>query len=149
MGNKAERCTNVGRDGRTCTRLAGHVDRDIERSGYAHHEYRTAEAEARYAALCRATSAKWRRLRVVPRLKLVADYKLARGCARCGYNENSVALDLDHLDRTTKVATVSDIASQPGKYTEEDLRNELSKCQVLCKNCHAIKSYEEKDYLPL
>jgi hypothetical protein len=27
------------------------------------------------------------------------------------------------------------------------IKKHLSNCQVLCKNCHAIKTYESKDYL--
>ena len=36
-------------------------------------------------------------------------YKVRKGCSLCGYNENSAALQFDHLDPSIKVRDVSNI----------------------------------------
>lgn len=74
------------------------------------------------------------------RRKLIDTYKLERGCARCGYREDAVALDLDHADPATKVASVSDLLSYA---SWEGVLAELLKCRVLCSNCHRIKTHRE------
>ena len=69
-------------------------------------------------------------------------YKERKGCAECGYNAQGCALDFDHLDRSTKIAPVSRLALGSLK----KLFLEIRKCQVLCRNCHQIKStIEEKE----
>jgi len=79
--------------------------------------------------------------------KYIWDYKEARGCAECGYNEHPVALQLDHIDpalgkhRRLRSSGWDDLSWS-------DLEEELTKCQVLCANCHAIKTYRNKDHLP-
>ena len=69
-------------------------------------------------------------------------YKVKKGCAECGYDLYGCALDFDHLDRSTKIAPVSRLALGSLK----KLFTEIRKCQVLCRNCHQIKStIEEKE----
>ena len=69
------------------------------------------------------------------------NYKTKKGCAVCGYNAQGCALDFDHLDRKTKLASVSRLTLGSLK----KLFDEIRKCQVLCRNCHQIKStIEEK-----
>ena len=62
------------------------------------------------------------------RQKVLRRYKLLKGCAHCGYKKHFSALDFDHINRTTKI------------------KNEVRKCEVLCSNCHRIKTYENKDW---
>ena len=66
-------------------------------------------------------------------------YKVEHGCIRCGYNEHPAALTLDHRDPLDKVVKVSSMFS----YSWEKILAEIAKCDVLCANCHQIKSYEE------
>ena len=150
MRKQGDRCGHVGRNKElTCTRLAGHESADVEKTGYVHHEYRTEEASERYKAACRQGSQRYRDQVIRPRKQLVAEYKTARGCEACGYNQHPVALDLDHVDRSTKLAALSVMVLDPGKYPLHALVAELDKCRVLCRNCHAIKTYENKDFLRL
>lgn len=68
-------------------------------------------------------------------------YTTAKGCSRCGYNENAVALDWDHVDPSQKSFSVG--SRVPGaKLTT--LFSEIRKCIILCANCHRIKTHEEK-----
>ena len=61
-------------------------------------------------------------------------------CIRCGYNECFYALEFDHVDPSTKEYEMSNMIYG---------RNwalvgvELDKCQLLCANCHRIKTFLE------
>jgi hypothetical protein len=72
--------------------------------------------------------------------KIIREEKLKRGCLKCGYRKHHAALDFDHIDPSTKVR---DIAKMHTTNTEA-LKQEIAKCQVLCANCHRIKSYEQR-----
>ena len=52
----------------------------------------------------------------------------------------------DHIDRNSKLATVSQMV---GSATQQQLLDEIAKCWLLCANCHQLKSHDNKDYLPL
>lgn len=51
-------------------------------------------------------------------------------------------LDFHHIDPTQKLTEVTNLV-QSGK-SKEKIMNEISKCKVLCANCHRIEHYEEK-----
>lgn len=65
----------------------------------------------------------------------IAEYKLAQGCADCGYRAASEALDLDHV-RGEKLFTPATLPQKPWAVIHE----ELAKCEVVCANCHRIRS---------
>jgi len=80
----------------------------------------------------------------------VNKYKKERGCAKCGYNEHACALDMDHIDPSQKKFRVSRLCSM---YKNNGLQRdiiwalameEIAKCQVLCKNCHSVKTKNNK-----
>ena len=54
-------------------------------------------------------------------------------CERCGYNKYLGALQWHHLDPTVKEYS---IGHRRG-LNEQQLQQEVSKCQLLCANCHA------------
>ena len=58
---------------------------------------------------------------------------------------NVVAFCWDHIDRDTKVATLSQMVGRK-KFNQQDLLNEIAKCVLVCANCHQIKTYESNDY---
>lgn len=66
-------------------------------------------------------------------------YKVRKGCSLCGYNENSAALQFDHLDPSIKVRDVSNMITMKLKR----LMDEVRKCRVLCANCHMIHTFGE------
>jgi hypothetical protein len=75
------------------------------------------------------------------RRELINNIKLKSGCIDCGYNENPVALDFDHLNNKTMGISK---ALGKGKPLEFVLK-EIEKCVVRCANCHRIKT-KECDY---
>jgi hypothetical protein len=77
------------------------------------------------------------------RYKFLDTYKLALGCAECGYGRDGQrwqarALDFDHLDPRDKVADVSRLI-QYAAWAR--VLAEVDKCRVLCANCHRVHTF--------
>jgi len=58
-------------------------------------------------------------------------------CIDCGNSDYRV-LDFDHV-RGVKVANINSLIS--GGYSIQKLADEIEKCEIRCKNCHAIATY--------
>lgn len=79
-----------------------------------------------------------RRKREIQRLRrLVADVK-RQPCADCSQQFPPCVMDLDHV-RGTKVEAIGRLTVSGGEPT---LRAELAKCDVVCANCHRIRTHE-------
>lgn len=63
----------------------------------------------------------------------IVDYKGGK-CVKCNYDKNICALDLHHRDPKIKDENWTKIRY----YSVEKLKDELDKCDLVCKNCHAI-----------
>lgn len=70
------------------------------------------------------------------RRAFLAGVKLAAGCADCGYAEHHSALHFDHLPGTDKRFNISEGVA----YAWERLASEMAKCEVVCANCHAVRT---------
>lgn len=70
--------------------------------------------------------------------KTIQAYKLQQGCADCGFNKHPAALEFDHLH--SKIVVISDMAGWP----LHKLEAEIAKCEVVCSNCHHIRTYERR-----
>ena len=58
------------------------------------------------------------------------------GCADCGYNEHPAALDFDHLPGSVKLFNIG----QEKYRSQKQLREEIAKCELVCANCHRIRT---------
>lgn len=63
----------------------------------------------------------------------VTEQKINAGCQNCGENDPDV-LDFHHPEPAEKTMAVVDMVTYG--YSRENLSEELSKCVVLCANCH-------------
>ena len=73
-------------------------------------------------------------------------YKLEKGCEDCGFKAaHSCQLDLDHVDPETKTYKGAHKAFDAG-WSWSRIEAELTKCRVLCKNCHALRTYNERHW---
>jgi len=70
------------------------------------------------------------------KLAWIAEMKLRRGCDYCGYDKSPFALQYHHLNPDEKVNTVSRMANS--NRSKEDILHEISKCILVCANCHAV-----------
>lgn len=78
------------------------------------------------------------------RREVVNAIKTKRGCADCGYSAHHAALDFDHIDRVAKTKTVAWLVSHAAPWSE--LLAEMEKCEVVCANCHRVRTYEREDW---
>lgn len=68
----------------------------------------------------------------------LSTFKAERGCVLCGIKDPRV-LQFDHLGK--KEFNIAEVVSRGmGK---SRILQEIIKCQVLCANCHAIKTFED------
>lgn len=75
-------------------------------------------------------------------------------CEKCGWfnGEYTCAMDFDHLHPADKFVRISRMVNQC--YSWENIQTEINKCQLLCANCHHIKTLRERrvtlyeDYAP-
>jgi transposase len=66
--------------------------------------------------------------------KFILLEELGCKCEVCGYNKNLAALCFHHRDEHTKSYGLD--SRMFASHSMESLRNEISKCQILCHNCH-------------
>jgi hypothetical protein len=64
---------------------------------------------------------------------------LEGGCVDCGLDDMRT-LEFDHLDGVEKVAGVMSLARSGASITR--IQAEIDKCEVVCRNCHAIRTHE-------
>lgn len=62
----------------------------------------------------------------------IVDYK-GGSCVKCGYNKYIGALEFHHLDPSKKDFT---IAHRRLTKLNDEIKNELEKCILVCANCH-------------
>ena len=60
-------------------------------------------------------------------------------CVKCG-EDNPIVLDFDHRDEKTKKYNISAMIAS---YNWETIITEIQKCDVLCSNCHRIKTSKQ------
>jgi len=71
------------------------------------------------------------------RQRILARMKQMSGCVDCGYNENPLALQFDHVRGTKKFH----LSYAPYAYSMRVILDEMDKCVVRCANCHMIKTH--------
>ena len=62
-------------------------------------------------------------------------------CADCGQRFPFYVMQFDHRDSSTKLDVVSRMIGRAG---EERILAEVAKCDVVCSNCHRIRTYERR-----
>jgi formate-dependent nitrite reductase cytochrome c552 subunit len=60
---------------------------------------------------------------------------MLHGCQDCGYRRHAAALQFDHRPDEVKVGNISDWSGDI-----ESMIAEMDKCDVVCANCHAIRT---------
>lgn len=70
-------------------------------------------------------------------------YKAASLCADCG-ERDPLVLEFDHV-RGVKEYNIGDMASS--NYAIETIQNEIDKCEVVCANCHRLRTYSRRKKL--
>ncbi len=87
-----------------------------------------------------------RRLRRTEIRAFFSSYKLRVGCAQCGYREHADALQLDHIEPIGNHLTGNAYERKrmlPSTWAKLNRLLADPNVQILCANCHAIKSASE------
>lgn len=107
------------------------VQRPRSKSGECHICYKLYQ---RKAAITRYLAAK----------EYLVQYKINKGCAICGYKKHHAALELDHIvpvgNKRRYFAAMTSISSLVKYINDPNI-------QLLCANCHRIKTFTNKDFL--
>ena len=91
---------------------------------------------------CKACAAKRAREYRQAGRDYVSKYKLSVGCQMCGFvPEHPCQLDLHHLNPEDKTYK-GDHKSYDAGWSRERIDNEIAKCIVVCKNCHALETHK-------
>ncbi len=69
--------------------------------------------------------------------KFVADLKDVP-CADCGQSYPHYVMDFDHLEDVEKLGNIADMAMGASMVK---LLEEIEKCEVVCANCHRIRTW--------
>ena len=110
--------------------------RDYYRANSAREIAKVRAYQERNSEKVAAYQSKYRRKRYERRWTDLRALKLLRGCTDCGYEDNSDALEFDHLPGTDKKFGVSECY----RVSDASLIAELNKCEVVCSNCHSIRT---------
>lgn len=78
----------------------------------------------------------------VPELRAIMEAARDVPCTDCGGRFPTCCMDFDHLDPALKRWNISDI-SQHG-FSPDTLREEIAKCEVVCSNCHRIRTHARR-----
>lgn len=73
-------------------------------------------------------------------------YKSKLCCIACGEN-HPACLQFHHRNRSEKSFTISHAIGGRRNLSFRTLENEISKCDILCGNCHAKLHWQEKHLL--
>jgi len=85
--------------------------------------------------ICKTCEGKKRRDHNILRAKLFLNQlKLQSGCILCGFNQYAAALDFHHINDSNKENNVS--SRNLLRMSIAKIMDEVSKCVVLCANCH-------------
>ena len=75
---------------------------------------------------------------------------LVKGCAWCGYNWSKAALHLDHLAPNDPDKFGGYLSMRKWIHARNplprEIRAEMERCQVLCANCHAVRTQQQRSH---
>lgn len=66
-------------------------------------------------------------------------------CMDCHQSFHTVAMDFDHRDPELKSNDISKLATDM-TVSDNDLMNEIYKCDVVCSNCHRLRTFKINRY---
>ena len=72
----------------------------------------------------------------------IREHKEAAGCADCKGKFPYYVLDLDHREGEQKVAEISRMVRSTKMWPL--IEEEMKKCDVVCANCHRIRTHNRK-----
>lgn len=78
----------------------------------------------------------------VARMRAIIEERKAVPCADCGGRFDTVCMDFDHRPGEVKRFSIGDGKS----YGEKVLLAEIAKCDVVCANCHRLRTFRSRNH---
>lgn len=75
---------------------------------------------------------------------IINEIKEASPCMDCGKYYHSWQMDFDHRNQNTKINSITRMLIE--QYSIEQIMNEIKKCDLVCANCHALRSSKQLNY---
>lgn len=138
-----EKHDNVSRMIQMCAseaRIRGELEKCVPRCARCHRLRTQSQWYSKNRTAARVPPSWARRIRMQDANDLI---KLARGCADCGWSRWARGLDWDHV-RGVKVTTVAILIGKIAPWSE--VLAEMAKCEVVCANCHRLRTLGRKQY---
>ena len=101
------------------------------------------KAKGTRRAECKACHNAYMKQRYQEKREEIREVKKELSCVKCGYNKCIEALDFHHINPDEKENTVARMLAN--SYGIDRTYKEMSKCVVLCANCHREFHYLEKE----
>ncbi len=96
---------------------------------------KTPKGTAKYKPRCKPCNYTYELKIAKEKLKsIMGDLDLLK-CSACGYHKCFSALIFHHVDPSQKDRNIGHMRN----YSEKKLKKEISKCDILCANCHIEK----------
>jgi hypothetical protein len=73
--------------------------------------------------------------------QMLGKMKEDSGCVDCNTKYPFYVLDFDH-SRGNKVSNIGQMLDY---FTTEDILKEVAKCDIVCSNCHRVRTYTRKN----
>ena len=66
-----------------------------------------------------------------------------RPCVDCGNSYSTYVMDFDHRKGYRKKGNIGTLVNQ-SNLSKENILDEINKCDLVCANCHRIRTYKRK-----
>ncbi len=115
------------------------------------HRYKRGDGYQRWCKRCRKTydhdynlrnHRRWADKKLAwqhSRAAWLREMKTDKTCTDCGRTFPPEAMEWDHLPGTVKLGEISSVI---GKWSTKLIFEEIAKCELVCANCHAIRTYK-------
>jgi len=98
---------------------------------------RCTECRSRYDCKEKALRSQRQRERYDEGKRFVDDLKTKGSCIDCKQKFHPVCMQFHHRDPATKIKAVAEMLS----HSRETLEAEIAKCDLICANCHLLRTY--------
>lgn len=103
------------------------------------------EAQRKWANDNRSSITSYQKSHSRKNVETIRKLKESKPCMDCGNHYPYPAMQFDHLPGTEKLGNVSTMVSK--NYSMVKVMEEISKCDLVCANCHAIRTATRKGQL--
>ena len=128
------------------TKVCKSCDQELPITKYKMRWAKGRQAGQRHSMCNRCLYVRYTRPEAEQKMREIHEYQLKMGCADCGYKEHPAALEFDHRPGTEKLFNIGE---KMGVYSRPKLWAEIEKCDVVCANCHNIRTHDRRERVDL